>query len=64
MRQKEMSLCPLVAAANIQGVFDYCLVSIAEDASTLSDVGKRIISARGFVILLLSGLDYSTLSVP
>ena len=36
--KKEVSFCPhVVAAAYIHGVFDYCLVSIAKDASTLSD---------------------------
>ena len=39
--KKEVSFCPPVAAANTQGMFDYCLVSIAEDASTLSDVANE-----------------------
>ena len=39
--KKEVSFCPPVAAANIQGMFDCCLVSIAEDASTLSDVANE-----------------------
>ena len=39
--KKEMSFCPPVAAGNIQGMFDYCLVFIAEGASTLSDVANE-----------------------
>ena len=39
--KNEVSFCPPVAAANIQGMFDYSLVSIAEDASTLSDVANE-----------------------
>ena len=39
--KEDMSFCPPVAAANVQGMFDYCLVSIAEDASTLSDVANE-----------------------
>ena len=33
-----VSFRPPIAAANIQGMFDYCFISIAEDASTLSHV--------------------------
>ena len=42
--KKDVSFCPPVAAANIQrmlGDDPDCLVSIAEDASTLSDVANR-----------------------
>ena len=36
--KEEASFCTPVAAANIQVMFDYCLVSIDEDASTMSGV--------------------------
>ena len=39
--KKEVSFCPPVAATNIQGMFVYRLASIAEDASTLSDVANE-----------------------
>ena len=40
--KEEVSFCLPVAAFYIQCVFNYCLVYIAEDASTLSDVANEL----------------------